>query len=100
MRARPGLSTVRWMDTRTRQHRSATELAALVRAGHLTARAAVEDCLARIADLDGGIGAFQAVDASAARHAADEVDRRPDLADLPLAGVPVAVKDNIAVAGL
>ena len=35
----------------------------------------------------------------AALAEADEVAARADLADLPLAGVPVAVKDNVAVSG-
>src|SRR5205807_9748920 len=30
---------------------------------------------------------------------AEELGRRPGLGDLPLAGVPVAIKDNVAVAG-
>src|SRR4051812_44853126 len=79
---------------------SAVEIGAAVRAGRRTPVEVVEACLARICAEDGRIGAFQCVAADAARHAAIELARRSDLADLPLAGVPVAVKDNIAVAGL
>jgi amidase len=45
------------------------------------------------------LNAFQAVRHHAALEEADAIDRHPDRARLPLAGVPVAVKDNIAVAG-
>ena len=88
------------MDTAALTRQSAVEIAADVRAGRRTPHETVEGCLARIAAEDSVIGAFQCVAAEQARHAAAELAHRPDLADLPLAGVPVAVKDNIAVAGL
>lgn len=78
---------------------TAISIAAAVRAGTRTARAEVEDTLARIAERDGELGAFQVVRAERARAEADAVDRRPDRFSLPLAGVPVAIKDNIAVEG-
>lgn len=78
---------------------TATETAAAVRAGTTTARAAVEASLARIAAVDGALGAYQLVRSAAARVEADDVDRRADLAQLPLAGVPMVVKDNVPVAG-
>ena len=78
---------------------TAVETARAVRAGEGTARAAVEAALARIAAVDGRIGAYQVVRAEAALREADEVDARPDRADLPLAGVPIAIKDNVPVTG-
>jgi amidase len=78
---------------------SATAIAADVRAGARTPREVVDACLDRIAARDPDIGAFQLVDAEGARAAADTLGRRSDLPDLPLAGVPVAIKDNVAVAG-
>jgi amidase len=72
---------------------------AAVRAGTTTARAATQASLDRIAAVDGRVGAYQVVRAERALSEADEVDRRPDLAALPLGGVPVAVKDNVALAG-
>ena len=75
------------------------EIAAAVRAGELTARAAAEAALARIAERDGRISAFQLVREAAALAEADAVDRRADRAALPLAGVPVAIKDNVPVSG-
>ncbi len=77
---------------------TATSIAADVRAGRLTARQAVEDALSRIEDI-AHLDAFQVVRTFEALREADEVDRRPDRAELPLAGVPVAVKDNVPVAG-
>ena len=77
----------------------ATVLAARVRSGELSAVGVVRAHLAHLADVEPRIGAFRVVRAAAALLEAAEVDARPDRASLPLAGVPVAVKDNVAVAG-
>jgi amidase len=73
------------------------ELAALVRAGELSATELVSVALARIDALDGEINAFVEVDADRALAAAAEIapgDQRP------FAGVPIAIKANRPVAGL
>jgi amidase len=77
--------------------RSAIELASMIRAGELSARELVETSLRRIEELDSTVGAFTHVAADAALSAASEVgpgDPRP------FAGVPIAIKDNRAVAGM
>ena len=79
--------------------RTAAEIAAAVREKQATPREVVAEHLARIERLDGRVGAFRVVRAEAALAEADEVGSRADLAELPLAGVPVAVKDNLAVRG-
>ncbi len=79
--------------------RTATEIAIAVRAGQASARDVVAEHLDRIAAIDGELGAFVRVRAEAALREAGEVDSRPDRGDLPLAGVPVAIKDNIPVTG-
>lgn len=79
--------------------RTAAEIAAAVRAGRLTARRATEQALRRIDERDPRYGAFQEVRAFRSLAEADEVDAREDLDRLPLAGVPLAIKDNVAVAG-
>jgi amidase len=78
--------------------RTAAEIAAAVQQGKSSARGAVQEALDRIAAADPRIGAFRKVRSDAALAEADELAARPDLAALPLAGVPVAVKDNVAVA--
>src|SRR5947209_12475153 len=78
---------------------TATQIAADVRSGTLTARQAVEEALARIEAAEPRIGAYQEVRVFAALREADAVDQRPDRADLPLAGVPIAIKDNVPVTG-
>src|SRR4051794_25244268 len=78
---------------------TAAEIAGAVREGRLTAREAVSDALARIEAVDASVGAYQEVRVFAALPEADEVDARPDGAELPLAGVPVAIKDNVPVTG-
>jgi aspartyl-tRNA(Asn)/glutamyl-tRNA(Gln) amidotransferase subunit A len=61
---------------------------------------AVEACLARIAELDGTIGAFTHVDTAGARAEAADSDRRLAAGlGRALEGVPVALKANIDVAG-
>ncbi|MEU3788384.1 amidase family protein [Streptomyces fructofermentans] len=79
--------------------RTAAEIAAAVREKRVGPREVVAAHLARIERLDARVGAFRKVRAAAALAEADEVAARADLAELPLAGVPVAVKDNLAVRG-
>lgn len=79
--------------------RTAAEIAAAVREKRATPREVVAEHLARIEKLDERIGAFRVVRAEAALAEADEVGSRDDLGRLRLAGVPVAVKDNLAVRG-
>ncbi len=80
-------------------HSTVTGIAAAVRAGELTARDATEAALARIAERDPAIGAFQVVRTEAALREADGVDQRADRFSLPLAGVPIPIKDNVPVSG-
>lgn len=79
--------------------RTATEIAAAVRSGAASARDVVAEHLDRIARLNPELGAFVRVRSADALSEADQVDVRPDRAELPLAGVPVAIKDNVPVAG-
>ena len=75
----------------------ATELAALVRDGEIAARELVGMALDRIATLNPRLNALVYVDEDGALEAADRVsagDRRP------FAGVPIAIKDLFAVAGM
>jgi amidase len=81
------------------EHMTVDQIASAVRAGQRTPRDVVDECLRRISEQDPAIGAFSEVMAHDARRAADALAQRPDLATLALAGVPVAVKDNIAVEG-
>jgi amidase len=75
----------------------ALELAALVRAGELTARELVEQCLRRIDELEPAINAFTYV----AHEQALEVAAAIEPGDpRPFAGVPIAIKDNRPVAGM
>jgi len=78
---------------------TAVEAAEAVRRGTRTARELTEQALARIAEHDPELRAFRKVRAEQALTEADGVDARPDRTDLPLAGVPIAVKDNVAMAG-
>src|SRR5918999_4049296 len=79
--------------------RTATEIAAAVRAGDATAHEVTRAHLDRIAAIDGVLVAFVRVRADAALDEAAAIDARADRAELPLAGVPVAIKDNVPVAG-
>ncbi len=73
------------------------ELAALVRAGELSARELVSHSLDRIAELDERVNAFTHVDAEGALATAEAIG--PD-DPRPFAGVPIAIKDNRPVAGM
>jgi len=74
--------------------------AAMVRAGEVTPRELVETALDRIATLDLQLNAFRIVFAERALGEADEAGRRVAAGeDLPLLGVPIAVKDDTPVGG-
>ncbi len=77
----------------------AVEIAARVRSGALSAVDVVRAHLAHIEAVDARIGAFRVVRTEAALAEAAAVDAAPDRASLALAGVPVAIKDNVDVAG-
>ena len=79
--------------------RPAAEIAAAVRSGQVSAREVVAEHLDRIAAVNAELGAFVRVRPAAALREAEQVDERADRAELTLAGVPVAVKDNLPVAG-
>lgn len=79
--------------------RSARAIAAAVRSGRATAAEVVDAHLARIAQVQPEHNAFVEVWPEAARAAAAAVDATGDAGRGPLAGVPVAVKDNFAVEG-
>jgi amidase len=74
--------------------------AALVASGSTSSRELVDAALARIEAAQPELNAFRRVRADAARAEADEADRRHAQGDrLPLLGVPVAIKDDMDLAG-
>ena len=74
------------------------EAAARVSCGTVTSRQLVETCLRRI-NTHSHLNAFISVDAQRALAKADAYDQRIAAGEacLPLGGVPLAIKDNIAV---
>lgn len=78
--------------------RTATAVAEDVRSGRVQPAAVAQDALDRIA-AGSHLNAFAVVRPDEVLREADAVATRADLAALPLAGVPIAVKDNVPVAG-
>jgi amidase len=78
---------------------TAVGISAAVRAGRATPAEVLEEHLERIGALDGRLGAFRLLRTDEVRAEAKALEDRADLAGLPLAGVPVAIKDNVDVAG-
>jgi amidase len=79
---------------------TAGQIANAVRRGDATATAVVAEHLDQIRAYDKIVNAFREVRTAMALAEADTVDELSDLANLPLAGVPIAVKENTAVAGV
>lgn len=79
---------------------SAKEIARAVRRGDVSATQVVADHLDHIRARDRELGAFRVLREAEAAAEAEQVDQQEDLAGAALAGVPVAVKENTAVAGL
>ena len=81
---------------------SARDIAAAVRSGERKAAEVMDEHLARIDEREGEIHAFNLVLADEARREAEEIDRRIAAGENvgPLAGVPVALKDNLCTRGI
>ena len=74
---------------------SAGELAGWVRDGRVSASEVAEAMLHQVDALEGSIHAFRELDPDAVRQQAAAVDGRDDRTSLPLAGVPIAIKDAL-----
>ncbi len=81
---------------------TAFDIAAAVRAGSVKAIEVLEAHLARISERESSIHAFNLVTADAAREAAQRVDDMVATGRDPgaLAGVPIALKDNMCTRGV
>ena len=81
---------------------TAAELSDALATGSTTSVALTQEHLDRIAAVDGAVHAFLHVDAEGALAQAAESDARRDRGETrgPLDGVPIAVKDVLATAGL
>ena len=75
--------------------KTATEIAEAIKSGDLSAVEATEECLKKIKERDKELGVFLHLNEEEALENAEQVDKadRQDLG--PLAGVPIALKDNI-----
>jgi aspartyl-tRNA(Asn)/glutamyl-tRNA(Gln) amidotransferase subunit A len=81
---------------------SAATLAGAIAEGEVSAREVTQAHLDRIAEVDGEVHAFLYVDAEGALSTADAVDTSRAAGDTlgPLAGVPLALKDILAMKGV
>src|ERR1051325_7051007 len=68
--------------------------------GETTARAMVESALNSADKLNEQLNAFLEIDREGALNRAEKIDQTADKSSLPLAGTPVAIKDNICVRGM
>ena len=81
---------------------TAVELGKKIKSGELKVVDVTKAYLDRIEKLENDINAFVTVDSENAMEQAEEIQRKIDAGELssPLAGVPVAIKDNMCTKGL
>ncbi|MDE6419581.1 MAG: Asp-tRNA(Asn)/Glu-tRNA(Gln) amidotransferase subunit GatA, partial [Lachnospiraceae bacterium] len=81
---------------------TAVGLGSAIKSGKVTAEAAVEAVLARIKEKESALHCYVTVDEEGALSRARAVQKRIDSGELTgaLAGVPVAVKDNLCTQGM
>lgn len=81
---------------------SAVELAAKIKAKEITVKEAAEAAISQIEKREESLNCYVTIDKEGALKKAEEVQARIDAGELtgPLAGVPVAVKDNMSTEGM
>lgn len=81
---------------------TAVELSKAIKEKKVTVKEAVEACLKVIKEKEPTLNCFVTVDEEGALKEADEIQKKIDSGELngPLAGVPVAIKDNMCTEGL
>lgn len=81
---------------------TATELSARIKEGRCSVREAVDAVFAQIEEKEAIYHCYVTLDREGAYQRAEEIQRRIDAKELtgPLAGVPMAVKDNLNTEGL
>ena len=81
---------------------SAVELSAAIKEGKTTAVEAMQAVLSKIEEVEKEINAYVTIDKEGALKKAEEVQKKIEAGELsgPLAGVPVAIKDNMCTEGV
>lgn len=81
---------------------TAVELSAKIRVGETTAVEAMQAVIGQIEKHEESLNCYVTFDKEAALHAAAEVQKKIESGELtgPLAGVPVAIKDNMCTKGM
>ena len=80
---------------------TALELGEKIKAKEVTVREAVDAVIGQIKETESEIHSFVTIDEEGAYAQAEEIQKKIDAGELtgPLAGVPVAVKDNMCIEG-
>ena len=81
---------------------SAVELGTAIREGRTTAVEAMQAVLGRIEESEDALRCYITIDREKALEQAGQVQKRIEAGELtgPLAGVPVAIKDNLCTEGM
>lgn len=81
---------------------SAVELAAKIKAKEITVKEAAEAAISQIEKREESLNCYVTIDREGALKKAEEIQAKIDAGELtgPLAGVPVAVKDNMCTEGM